>query len=339
MTESIVHDTGTAAGIIRLGNAFCDAQALLTAAQLDLFTVLAEQGSASLERVRELLGLHGRGLRDFLHLLVALGLLEHVDGRYRNAPNAASYLVGEQQPSVAGFLRGLGSNMYPVWGGLTETLRTGAPRSTGERFEDMLNDPDALLHYARMMDGLIQVVGPLLIKAVDFADAQTVLDVGGCRGNLISQLLTAHPHLHGVVFDLPQMRPLFESYMAEQGIADRASFRGGDFFTDPLPEADVVILGHVLHNWRAEAREHLVRAAFRALRPGGTLLVHDRMLDDEPSNVDNLLASLMMALVTEEGAEYPIAELREFAVAAGFDSVRHQPLDDNETLVICHKPA
>ena len=339
MTESIVHDTETAAGIIRLGNAFCDAQALLTAAQLDLFTVLAEHGPASLERVRELLGLHGRGLRDFLRLLVALGLLEHADGRYRNAPDTARYLVGEQQPSVAGFLRGLGSNMYPVWGGLTETLRTGAPRSTGERFEDMLNDPDALLHYARMMDGLIQVVGPLLIKAVDFDDARTVLDVGGCRGNLISQLLTAHPHLHGIVFDLPQMRPLFDRYTAEQGVADRASFHSGDFFADPLPTADVVILGHVLHNWRAEAREHLVRAAFQALRPGGTLLVHDRMLDDELSNIDNLLASLMMALVTEEGAEYPIAELRQFAHDAGFDSVRHQPLDDNETLVICHKPA
>jgi SAM-dependent methyltransferase len=339
VTESIVHDTKSAAGIIRLGNAFCDAQALLTAAQLDLFTVLADHGPASLERVRELLGLHGRGLRDFLRLLVALGLLEHADGRYRNAPNAARYLVGEQQPSVAGFLRGLGSNLYPVWAGLTETLRTGAPRSTGERFEDMLNDPDALLRYARMMDGLIQVVGPLLIKAAEFHDARTVLDVGGCRGNLISQLLTAHPHLHGIVFDLPQMRPLFDSYTAEHGVADRARFQAGDFFADPLPAADVIVLGHVLHNWRAEAREHLVRAAFQALNPGGTLLVHDRMLDDEQSNVDNLLASLMMALVTEEGAEYPIAELRDLAHATGFDSVRHQQLDDNETLVSCHKPA
>lgn len=339
MTESIVHDTDSAAGIIRLGNAFCDAQALLTAARLDLFTVLAEHGPAGLERVRELLGLHGRGLRDFLQLLVALGLLEHTDGRYRNAPNAAQYLVGEQQPSVAGFLRGLGSNLYPVWGGLTETLRTGAPRSTGERFEDMLNDPVALLHYARMMDGLIQVVGPLLLKAVEFHQAQIVLDVGGCRGNLLAQLLTAHPHLHGIVFDLPQMRPLFESYTAEHGVADRASFHAGDFFADPLPAADVIVLGHVLHNWRPQAREHLVRAAFQALRPGGTLLVHDRMLDDNLSNVDNLLASLMMALVTEEGAEYSIAELREFAGAAGFDSVRHQQLDDNETLVICQKPA
>ena len=134
MTESIVHDTDTAAGIIRLGNAFCDAQALLTAARLDLFTVLAEHGPADVERVRELLGLHGRGLRDFLQLLTALGLLDNVDGRYRNGPEAARYLVGEQPPSVAGFLRGLGSNLYSMWAGLTDTLRTGVPRSTGERF-------------------------------------------------------------------------------------------------------------------------------------------------------------------------------------------------------------
>ena len=96
-------------------------------------------------------------------------------------------------------------------------------------------------------------------------------------------------------------------------------------------------MGHILHNWAPEQREQLVRKAFAAVNPGGVLLVHDRMLDDTCRDPDNLVASLVMALVTDNGGEYTIGELAELATSAGFTSVSHRELDDNETLAFCQK--
>ncbi|MGC5021016.1 methyltransferase [Micromonospora sp. DT47] len=322
--------------ILRLGNAFCEAQALLTAAELDLFTVL--HGSPATEReLCRRVGLHGRGARDFLHLLVRLDLLTDEDGRYRNTPDADRYLVAGEPGYVGGFLHGAKANLYPVWGGLTETLRTGRPRSASDSFAAMLDDPAQLRRYAQMMDGVLRPLLPRLLEAVDWAAYPEVLDVGGCRGSLVARLVARHPGMSGHVFDLPQLEPVFAEHMAEAGAAGRVTFHAGDFFTDPLPQADLVVFGHVLHNWDAKQRELLVRAAFDALRPGGALLVHDRMLDPADPRVDNLLASLTMALVTEDGGEYPVEELAELARAAGFAAVDRQPLDDNETLVLCRK--
>ncbi|WP_320065197.1 methyltransferase [Micromonospora sp. RTGN7] len=324
--------------ILRLGNAFCESQALLTAAELDLFTVL-RAGPATERELCERLGLSGRGVRDFLYLLVRLGLLTESGGRYRNSPDAARHLVAGEPGYLGGFLRGAKANLYPVWGGLTETLRTGRPRSAADSFAAMLDDPAEVRRYARMMDGVLRPLLKPLLDAVDWAAYPEVLDVGGCRGSLVAELVVRHSGMSGHVFDLPQLEPVFAEQMAEAGVAERVTFHAGDFFTDPLPPADLIVFGHVLHNWDARQRELLVRAAFDALRPGGALLVHDRMLDPADPRVDNLLASLTMALVTEAGGEYPVEELAELARAAGFAEVRRQPLDANETLVLCDRAA
>ncbi|WP_236051697.1 acetylserotonin O-methyltransferase [Nonomuraea cypriaca] len=320
--------------ILRLANAFCESQALLSAVELDLFGALRD-GPATERDLRLRLGLHGRGLPDLLRLLVVLGLLHEDGGRYRNAEVADRHLVGGGPGYAGGALLGVKANLYPLWGELTETLRTGRPRSASDDFAAMLDDPDELRRYTRMMDGTLQPLVPELLKAVDWAAYRSFLDIGGCRGDLAGQLVQAYPHLTGHVFDLPQLEPLFDEHMADQGTTGGVIFHSGDFFADPLPQADVLILGHVLHNWSRDRREQLMRAAFRAVRPGGVLVVHDRMIDAARPTVDNLVTSLVMALVTEEGEEYAIDEVIELAESAGFASASHQPLDDNETLVVC----
>ncbi len=333
---STAPDIGSVHGILQLGNAFGQAQALLTAVELDLFTVLHD-GPSTEEDIRARLGLHGRGLRDFLRLLVVLGLLDTEAGRYRNAAGSSRYLVSGEPGYVGGFLLGAKANLYPVWAGLTETLRDGRPRSAADNFAAMLDDLAELRRYAHMMEGVLQPVVPRLIEALDWSGYRSVLDVGGCRGSLAGQLVIARPGLTGHVFDLPQLEPLFDERMAELGVARTVRFHAGDFFRDPLPRADVAIFGHILHNWPGSQRDELLRKAFDAVNPGGVLLVHDRMLDDESPNIDNLLASLVMALVTEGGAEYTISELTELAKSVGFSSVSHKQLDDYETLVVCRK--
>jgi hypothetical protein len=327
-------DTGTPDGIMRLGGLFGHAKALLAAVDLDLFSTL-HSSPATEEEIRRRLALHGRGLSDFLHLLVALGLLDKDGDHYRNATGADRYLVPGQQTYIGDFLHTVNHKLYPAWGKLADALRTGKPQATGNS-SGVINNPQQLGHFARAMDAITQVLGPELVRTVDWSGHSSVLDVGGCRGNIVGQVVKANPQLAGHVFDLPQMEPLFAEHIASMGLSGAVRFHGGDFFCDPLPTADMVILGHVLHDWNREQRAFLFHKALEAVNPGGALLVYDRMLDDEPNHVENLIGSLSMLLVTEGGAEYPISEIYEYASAAGISSVTDQPLSGYNTLVVCH---
>ncbi|MFV2088258.1 methyltransferase [Micromonospora sp. LOL_021] len=335
MTEH-APDTTTAAGIIRLGNAFCDAKALLTAVELGLFTKL-HAGPATVQELARDLELHGRGLSDLLDLLVALGLLKRDGKQYGNATGAAQYLVRGQESYVGGFLERANRNLYPAWGRLSEALRTGKPQS-GSDFTEMISDQGRLRQFVGMMDALTQMIGPQLVAAVDWSSTRDVLDVGGARGKLAAQIVSANSHLSGHVFDLPPMQPLFEQHRADLGLEGRLTFHPGDFFADELPAADAVVLGHVLHDWDPEQRRALTIKAYDAVRPGGMLLVYDRMLTDQP-DVENLVISLDMLLVTDGGSEYPITAVYENARTAGFETITHQPLGEYDTLVVCRRAA
>ena len=325
----------TSAGLLRLGNAFCDAKALLTAVNLDLFTNLHD-APGTVEEVRDRLGLHGRGLSDFLHLLAALGLLEKSGDRFANAAGTDRHLVKGKPGYIGGFLLRSDRNLYPAWGKLGEALRTGKPQS-GASFEEMTQNPLVLRQFIGMMDALNQQLTAELRQSFPFERYSSVLDLGGCRGNLVTQLVQPHQHLTGRVFDVPAMRPFFDEIAVERGVADRVEFYGGDFFVDPLPAADVVVIGHVLHDWDQDQRGQLVRKAFDVIPPGGALVVYDRMLDEDARHVENLVISLDMLLVTDGGSEYTAEELIGHATAAGFTDISTQPLGDYDTMVVCHK--
>lgn len=329
-------DTSSPSGILRQANAFCGAKALLTAVELGLFTTLGS-GSAGEEEIKQALDLHGRGLSDWLDLLVELDLLEKKDGRYQNTAGADQYLVRGKESYIGGFIERSNRNLYPAWGRLTDALRTGKSQS-GSHFDIVVENPGILGQFINSMDAFTRVLGPQLIEAYDgWADYQSVLDLGGCRGSLTAQIVKAYPHLAGKVFDLPQMEPFFNEKVAEQGLGEKMTFHGGSFFTDPIPSADIVVLGHVLHDWDREQRKFLVQKAFDSVNPGGVLLCYDRMLDRSSSRAENLVISLDMLLVTDGGSEYTVGELREHAEQAGFESVTDHLLGDDDTLVVARK--
>jgi hypothetical protein len=321
----------------QLANAFCHAQLLLTADELGLFAVLAAHGPATESEIREHLAVDGRGLRDFLAGLALLGLVDADGDRYANTPVATETLVPGSPRYIGGFLRRAGRMLYPAWGKLGRALRTGEPQTAGAGdFLRMLGDPAQREPYLKMMDSASSLVAPHLIRVFDWARHGSLLDVGGCRGNLVGQVLAAYPHLRGAVFDLPPMAAPFRAHT--EPVGDRVTFHGGDFFRDDLPTADVVVLGHVLHNWSPAERAELVGRAWRAVAPGGALLVYDAMLPDTPSDLPRILVSLNMLLVTEGGSEYPAADCQDWMAAAGCTDTEVVGLGSTDTLVIGRKP-
>ncbi len=176
------------------------------------------------------------------------------------------------------------------------------------------------------------------LAARDWSTFRTVLDVGGARGHLAMVLVRAHPHLRATVFDLPELEPAFTKYTAGLEITESLGFQAGDFFRDPLPRADAIILGHVLHNWPLDTRRALIRSAFEAANPGGALLIYDSMLDEDQPRMGNALVSLDM-LVWSGGSEYLADDCMAWLAEAGFRDMERHSYGTGSTLVVGYKPA
>jgi hypothetical protein len=316
--------------ILQLGFAYRAAKALLSAVELDVFSMLAD-GPLDGEVLRHRLGLHERGAFDFLDALVALRLLDRQgDGRYANTPEADRYLDRRKPTYVGGLLEMWNARSYGLWGSLTEALRTGQPQNEvkegGDVFRRLYQDPAALQRFLGAMTGLSLPPATALATWPGWRACRSFVDVGTAEGALPTLIAEAHPHLAGTGFDLPPVRPAFERHVAAHRLEDRLRFVAGDFLADPLPTADVLVLGHILHDWDLATKRLLLRKAHAALPPGGTLLVYDQMIDDaRRENASGLLMSLNMLLETAGGFDYTQAACLEWLREAGFGeaSVEH----------------
>ena len=326
--------TEPAVDIIELGTAFCTAKIVLSAVELGLFTELAG-GPATEDELRAKLGLHARAAGEFFDALVALGLLVRDGTRYRNSAVAAAQLV--RGPDYqGGFLEGANYILYPAWAQLTTALRTGQAQVPGTA-ADAVADPRAQLGYLAMQDALSGPLADDLAGALDWSKYNTVADIGGARGNMVSLLLTAFPHLHGHVFDQLANEGPFGDHMRLRGVADRAAFTGGDLFRDPFPRADVLVIGHVLADFSLNERISLVFKAYEAVKPGGALLVYDPMTDLERPVRDASVAGLHMLLMTEGGQAYPVVECQQWLQDAGFADVTSTRIGRGNAVVIGRK--
>ena len=168
-----------------------------------------------------------------------------------------------------------------------------------------------------------------------WAQYKTVVDAGTAQGDLVTQIALANPHIEGIGFDLPEVAPIFEDYIAENELTSRVRFVPGSFFTDPLPKADVVTMGHILHDWDLEEKRLLVRRAYDALPEGGAFIVYDAIIDDERrTNAFGLMMSLNMLIETPGGFDYTGADCCGWMREAGFRETRVEHLVGPDSMVI-----
>ena len=145
--------------------------------------------------------------------------------------------------------------------------------------------------------------------------------------------------MRAIGFDLPPVRWAFESYAAQCGVGDRLTFQGGDFFNDPLPAADVIVLGRVLHNWDLETKTMLLRKAYEAFAAGGAVIVYDMLIDDDRrSGTSALLSSLNMLLWTTGGFGYTKSDCMGWMRSVGFSHASVQELPGGNSMIVGEKP-
>src|SRR6266545_8113230 len=194
-------------------------------------------------------------------------------------------------------------------------------------FLDQYDDPASFTEFMHQMTGLSMGAAQAIAEKFPWSRYHTVIDVGAAEGCVPVQLALRHPQLTGGGFDLAIVRPAFESYVDKHGLTDRLRFYPGDFFTDPLPSADVLVMGHVLHNWGLDQKLELIGKAYRALPDGGALIVYESLIDDDRrTNTFGLLMSVAMLLVTHAGFDYTGAQCRSWMFDLGFRDSYVEPL-------------
>ncbi len=327
--------------ILQLGLGFWASKTLLSAVELGVFSELAK-APADLPTLQKNLGLHRRSAGDFLDALVALKLLNRADGLYSNSAETNLFLDRAKPSYVGGVLEMANARLYGFWGSLTDALRTGEHQNEARHDVDVFGatyaDPARLKSFLAAMSSVSSAPANAIAEKFDWKGYSSFADVGAAQGMVPVTLARRHPHLSGIGFDLPQVQPIFEEFVARNGLADRVRFCAGDFFRDPLPMAEVIVMGHILHDWDLAAKKALLRKAYDALPDDGAVIVYDAIIDDDRrENAFGLLMSLNMLIETTGGFDYTGADCQDWMYEAGFRDMRIEHLAGPESMVVGYK--
>lgn len=313
--------------ILDVGLGFFRSKTLLCAVELGLFSELA-RGPRTGSAIGTTLGLHPRATPDLLDSLVAMGFLERegsgTGAEYRNTEITDHYLDRAKPSYVGGILEMMNARLYRFWGDLGEALRTGEPQTEGKHsgtplFEALYSDPASLEGFLMGMQGASLPNMHALAERFDFSRYGTLCDVGGASATLSRTVAARHPHLRCTSFDLPPVEPIAKRAIAAEGLSERVTTVAGDFFRDSLPQADVITMGMILHDWNLETKRMLIGKAYAALPEGGAFVVVENLIDDERrENVYGLMMSLNMLIETGDGFDFSGADFAGWCRDAGF---------------------
>jgi acetylserotonin N-methyltransferase len=324
------------APVLDLLEAFRRSQAMFAALALGAFDCLAA-GPAALPDLARDLGADPDALGRLLDACVALGLLRRDGPRYANAPAADAYLTSQSPLRLTGYARYSDAVLWQLWAHLADAVREGTHRwkqafgLEGPIFDHFFRSDGDRREFLMGMHGLGQISSPAVVAAFDLGRFRRLADLGGATGHLAVAACRRYPDLRAVVLDLPGVLPLARELVAASGVGDRIELGAGDFFADPLPEADLFVLGRILHDWAEDKVRLLLRAVYQRLPAGGALLVAEKLLDDDRTGPPLALFQSLNMLVCTEGKERTLGEYEALLREAGFGRVEgrrtNAPLD------------
>ena len=334
------------AHIRQVGIGFFASKTLLSAVELGLFTELSKRPMTSADIARTL-ALSPRAVPDFPDALVALGFLERTgdgaDATYANTAESGKFLDRNSSDYIGGILEMANARLFRFWTDLTEALKTGAPQnetkhSGASMFAKLYEVPERLEQFMNAMAGISAGNFRALTQTFDFSRYRTLCDVGGATGLLSCVVATARPHMRCTSVDLPNVVPIATRRISQAGLSDRVVAIAGDFFADPLPSADVITMGMILHDWNLEKKKVLIRKAYDALPEGGAFVVIEALIDDaRRENAFGLLMSLNMLIEFGDAFDYSGSDFAGWCREAGFRRFEIIPLMGPSSAAVAYK--
>ena len=335
--------------ILKIGMGFWGSKVMLAAVNFELFTLLAKNGKMPAARIKSQLKLEctDRHFFDFLDTLTAFGFLNR-DGLletavYSNGKDTDVFLDKNKPSYIGGILEMANNRLYQFWGDLETGLKTGQPqneiKSGAEHpFAELYKSPEKLHEFVNAMGGIQVGNFMAFAQTFDFSKYKTLVDVGGSGAILSIMVAKNQAHMSCTSFDLPPVEPIAKSNIAHAQQAGRVATAAGDFFSDTLPKADIVVMGNILHDWDEEKKVLLMKKAYDALPAGGAFVAIENVIDENRNrNVFGLLMSLNMLIETGKGFDYTFADFNRWAKQVGFSNTAIMPLAGPASAVIAYK--
>ena len=337
-------DLPDSAPILQLIEDFRRSKAMFAAVSLGVFDLL-ERAPADVASLAEKLVVKEEPLERLLDTCVGLNLLRRKDRIYENEQIASVYLCRDGDRSLSGYILYSSDVLFRLWTHLEDAIREGAPRwtqafgSQGSIFDHFFRTDEARRTFLHGMHGLGVLSSPKVVEAFPLSRFRNMVDLGGGTGHLAIAACERYAELKAIVFDLPQVIETAKTHIARSCAGSRVSTMAGDFFLDELPQADLLALARILHDWPDDKIRRLLAKIYRRLPEGGGILLAEKLLhEDKTGPVSSQLQSLNM-LVCTEGKERTFTEYRELLEEAGFRSaqgcVTGCPLD----AILAVKPA
>jgi acetylserotonin N-methyltransferase len=324
------------APVLDLLEAFRRSKVMFAALALGVFDRLAT-GPAPLEVLTRDLSADRDALGRLLDACVCLRLLTRDGDRYANSPAAATYLTSESPRRLTGYCRYSNMALWKMWGFLEDAVREGTHRWPqafgwqGPIFDHFFRTDLDRREFLMGMHGQGLISSPAVVAAFDLGRFRRLLDLGGATGHLAVAACRRYPQLHAMVFDLPGTQALAQELIGATEVAARIDLVPGDFFADALPEADLIAVGRILHDWSEDKVRRLVRKIYDRLPAGGALLILEKLLDDDRAGPGWAVLQSLNMLVCTEGKERTLREYASLLQEAGFRHVAGQrtptPLD------------
>lgn len=335
--------------IMQTGMGFWASKTLLAAVKTGLFTKLAGKklpGNA----IKEGLGLKAteRHVYDWLDVLVSLGFLQREglfdEALYSNAADSDLFLDRNKPSYIGGILEMANNRLYEFWGSLEEALITGKPqneaKSSGNMdfFIELYKDKGKLQEFMDAMSGIQKGNFITLVKKFDFSRYKTFADIGGADAALSIQICMNYPDIQCTTFDLPPVIPLAEQKAAQLNLSNRITAIGGDFMHDPIPTAEVISMGNILHGLDENGKKELIKKVYNALPEGGAFIAIENIIDDDRrKNTFGLLMSLNMLIENGDAFDYSFNDFQKWTKSAGFRRQELIPLEGPASAAVAYK--
>jgi SAM-dependent methyltransferase len=324
--------------LMKLASGHVEARIVQAAVELEIFETM---GSHALEAasIADSLDLEPRATELMLNALTALGLLRKREDRFSLTDLSARYLKRGAPGYLGGMIR-FEASLWHCWASLTEAIRSGRPVRPADMYQE---NPTETAIFIEALDSLVKARGDaeIMAEAFDWDNARELLDVGSGPATYPISLCKRFSNLRATIFDLPATLALTACYVRDAGLSSRMRLISGDYRVDEIPGSyDVIFLSNIIHGESFEVNRRLMINLSTVLKPGGSVIVKDHILDSTRANPPvGAVFSVLMLLTAEAGRCYAFDEVKAWMSAAGLMDIRQidLPAPLNSSLVIASK--
>ena len=316
-----------------LANSFQQSRILLTAIELDLFTILDKQMLPSKE-VAAKINANERATDRLMNALVALGFLRKVHGKFYNCENASNYLVKGKPEFMGGLYHSLG--LWDTWSSLTESVKKGT--SVAERKSSLsgINWSEAFIaamHYRGIKEAKI------ISMMLKLSNVNRMLDIGGGSAAFSMEFIKAYPGIKAVVFDLPHIIPITKKYVDAEKMNYGIEFIEGNYLEDDFGIGyDLILLSAIVHINSLEKNKMLIKKCFNSLNVNGQIVIKDWIMNEERTEpAGGAYFALNMLVGTEDGDTFTESEVRDWLISAGIKKIERKNTSYGSSLIIGYK--